>query len=377
MTSKLKSLSSHSSRRLWVIKIDSGLITTKDSGLDKKAINNWVEQIAILKNQGIDIVLVSSGAISEGVNRLGLKKRPVKLPQQQAASAVGQVGLIHAYENSFILHEIVSAQILLTHDDFSSKERYFNISSTLETLLELKVVPIINENDTVSTDEIKFGDNDILAALVANMITADRLIILTDSHNSDQNKIDSEKDLNIFSKIDESNIKLIKNHVERNNSYCERIKTKISAAKLFSANGGLTTITSGLTKNILQHLAEQDDACKTPEQKKSPMLMHRRWLASQLKTRGTLILRAEAAEALSQNGGSVQRAGLSDFHGEFRLGEMLKIMNEQGKNIGQGLSNYSAKEILLMTSTAIQIKTNLPLATDTTLVDHDNLILDL
>jgi glutamate 5-kinase len=242
-------------KQRWVVKIGSALLTNDGKGLDTTSIASWVEQIVTLTKQNIDVILVSSGAIAEGIKRLGWNDRPDDIHKLQAAAAVGQMGLIQTYESLFAKHDMHTAQILLTHDNLTNADRYENISSTLNNLLEFGTVPIVNENDTVATDEIKFGDNDTLAALVANLVNADRLVILTDQGGVYDDDPRQNADAKLIDKIHVDDEKLEQVAGRTGGSLGSGgMYTKVLAAKKASESNTITVITSGKAKNVLTRL---------------------------------------------------------------------------------------------------------------------------
>ncbi len=284
----------------WVVKIGSALLTADGRGLDRHAMAIWVQQMVALRQQGIDLVLVSSGAVAAGMSRLGWLERPNAIHQLQAAAAVGQMSLVKAWESSFAEHNERTAQVLLTHDDLSDRKRYLNARSTLRTLLELGVIPVINENDTVATDEIRFGDNDTLAALVANLVEADLLVILTDRdgmydadprHNPDAQVI-------YEARADDPSLDAVAGGsagaLGRGG-----MQTKLRAARLAARSGAYTVIVGGRLRACLDafyHAGERLGTLLTPEQCRDGA--RKQWLAGHLQTRGTLTLDAGAVKAL-------------------------------------------------------------------------------
>ncbi|MDX1351969.1 MAG: glutamate 5-kinase, partial [Thiomicrorhabdus sp.] len=275
----------------WVVKIGSALLTNDGEGLNRQALADWVAQMVELKNQGIEVVIVSSGSVAEGMKRLGWSTRPKLLNELQAAASVGQMGLIEAYESEFSKYDIHSAQILMTHDDLSNRKRYLNVKSAIETLLEYGVVPIINENDAVVTDEIRFGDNDTLAALTANLISADVLVIMTDQQGLyDDNPRENP------------NAKLISEaHVSRKDIEAMAspeggalgkggMYTKVMAAKRAARSGTATLIASGRAENILPNLYQglAQGTLLIPDLE--PLTARQQWLAGHLQAKGTLVL---------------------------------------------------------------------------------------
>ena len=364
--------------RRWVVKIGSAMVTGNGAGLDLDAIDRWAEQIATLRAQGREIVIVTSGAVAEGMARLGWKERPSALPELQAAAAVGQMGLVQAYADVLHRHGIHTAQILLTHDDLSNRQRYLNARSTLSVLLELGVVPVVNENDTVATDEIRFGDNDTLAALVANLVEADVLVILTDQlglFDSDPRKNPTAQLLTEVTAGDpslESMASAEGGRLGRGGMY-----TKVIAAKRAAQSGAATVVASGATPSVLLALAAGTPAIGTVFQPAQNRLAARKqWLAGQLRARGALVVDAGAAAALRQGGRSLLPIGVVSIDGEFTRGDLVQIMDDTGTEFARGLTNYSseqARKICRQPSSAIA--TILGFTQEDELIHRDNLIL--
>ena len=360
-----------------VVKVGSSLVTNDGRGLDHAALAQWAEQIATLKKMGKEVVLVSSGAIAEGMQRLNWKKRPSAVHELQAAAAVGQMGLVQAYESCFRKHGLHAAQILLTHDDLSDRTRYLNALSTLRTLLALDVVPIINENDTVVTDEIRFGDNDTLGALVANLIEADALVILTDQaglYTADPRK-DSQAILVADAKAGDPQLEAMAGGA---GSAIGRggMLTKILAAKRAARSGAHTIIVSGRESNVLVRLASGEAIGTQLIADNIPLNAHKKWLADHLQVRGTLTLDAGAIRALQEEGKSLLPIGVQALTGNFVRGEVVTCIDHAGKEIARGLVNYSAadsKKILRHASQ--EIESILGYVDEPELIHRDNLVL--
>lgn len=327
--------------RRWVIKIGSAMITNEGRGLDLAMISTWTEQMARLHQQGHELLLVSSGAVAEGMRRLGQNQRPTALYALQAAAAVGQMGLVQAYESQFQHHGIRTAQVLLTHDDAADRKRYLNIRSTLRTLLTLGVIPVINENDAVVHAEIRFGDNDTLSALVANLVEADLLIILTDQHGM------YDRDPREF-----STAKLI-SEAKAGDPELERMSggggilgrggmlTKIQAAAKAARSGASTLIAWGREPNILTRIAAGEELGTLLRPTQSPIAARKQWLAVQLQVRGRLYLDAGAVRVLKQAGRSLLPVGVTKVLGEFSRGELVSCISPEGREIARGLVNYN------------------------------------
>jgi len=326
-----------------VVKIGSTLITNHGAGVDHALIADWVRQIATLTRDGHEVLLVSSGAIAEGMQRLGWKTRPHEVNQLQAAAAVGQMGLVQVYESAFREHALGTAQILLTHDDLANRERYLNARSTLTTLLDLRVVPIINENDTVVTDEIKFGDNDTLAALVANLVDADELIILTDQQglfSADPRK-DHSAALIAGARAGDPALETMAGGA---GSALGRggMLTKVLAAKKAALSGAATVIAHGREADVLLRLAQGETIGTRLTPEALSLQAKKTWLAGHLKTSGRLILDAGAVRALVQDGKSLLPIGVLRVEGNFGRGEVVSCVTPDGLEVARGLCNYGS-----------------------------------
>lgn len=360
-----------------VAKVGSSLVTNDGQGLDRQAVAHWASQIAALRSQGKQVVLVSSGAIAEGMARLGWAKRPTAMHELQAAAAVGQMGLAQAYEVAFSKHHLRTAQILLTHEDLADRQRYLNARSTLFALLRLGVVPIVNENDTVATDEIAVGDNDTLGALVTNLIEADALIILTDQrglYEADPRKTPEARfvshakagDLSLEAMAGGSGSGIGKGGM----------LTKILAAKRAARSGAHTVIASGREENVMVRLAAGE--CIGSELRAElPVLSARKqWMADHLRLRGTLTLDAGAIQALLVEGKSLLPVGVKKIEGDFGPGDVVACVDPEGKECARGLINYSSSDARrIMGQPSGKIADILGAMTETELVHRDNLII--
>lgn len=328
----------------WVVKIGSALLTDNGKGLDLRSIAQWVDQMAQLRGQGVELVLVSSGAVAEGMSRLGLRQRPDQMHTLQAAAAVGQMGLIQAYETQFQRHDLHTAQILLTHDDLSNRKRYLNARNTLLALLQLGVIPVVNENDTVVTDEIRFGDNDTLAALVTNLVQADGMIILTDQAGMYERDPRDDPSAPIIHQA-RANDKHLTQMATGSKSGLGRggMTTKVDAAMLAARSGSFTVIAGGREPNILNRLFAGEQLGTLLIADKEPMAARKQWLAGHLQMRGELILDAGAVKVLKNSGKSLLAVGVKAVKGRFERGEMVVCLDENGHRIACGLVNYSAQ----------------------------------
>ena len=341
----MANINSKRSKR-WVIKFGSAILTNNGAGLDRGAIDGWVEQIAELMNQDIEVVLVSSGAIAEGISRLGWEGRPDSIHELQAAAAVGQMGLIQAYETSFIKFQRRTAQILLDHDDVSNRQRYLNARGALKRLMDLGVVPIVNENDTVATDEIRFGDNDSLAALVANLIDADLLVILTDKDGL----YEADPDLNPSAKLvsrASANDKNLDRLVSNSKSIVGSggMVTKIKAARIASSSGCSTLIASGRKQNILLDIKKGHVLGTLLTAGQKPIAAKKQWLMGQLKAKGKLVLDSGAEAVILKHGRSLLPVGVVEVVGKFNRGDLVSCVNSMGHELARGLVNYNADEV--------------------------------
>ena len=329
----------------WVIKIGSALLTNDGAGLDRKAIDSWVEQIAQLLSQGSEVVLVSSGAIAEGIVRLGWTTRPESIHELQAAAAVGQMGLIQTYESSFKRFDHHTAQILLDHDDMSNRQRYLNARGALQTLISLNVVPIVNENDTVVTDEIRFGDNDSVAALVANLIDADMLVILTDKDGLFDANPDTNPDAQLISAAMANDVSLDALAGGSNGTLGRGgMVTKLQAARLAARSGCNTVIAGGRNQNILHQIAAGENVGTLLSASQKPLAARKQWLAGQLQVKGKLILDAGAVDVLTQRGRSLLAVGVTAVEGIFTRGDLVSCVDSNGIEVARGLVGYNSDE---------------------------------
>lgn len=360
-----------------VVKIGSALITNGGKGLDHQAINQWAEQMAQLRLSGIDIVLVSSGAVAEGITRLGLTKRPTSIHALQASAAVGQMGLVQAYESRFQQHGIHSAQVLLTHEDLANRQRYLNARSTLRTLLDYGVVPVVNENDTVATDEIRFGDNDTLGALAANLIEADLLIILTDQKGLFDSNPDENSNAHLIQKADANDDRLIGFAGTSKGSLGQGgMQTKVIAARKAARSGTDTVIAYGREENVIKRVVKGESIGSYLTASTGQMAARKQWLAGHMRCAGELVLDAGAVRVLHTSGASLLPIGVREVKGIFKRGEVVSCLSPEGKEIARGLVNYSDEEARkIIGHTSKQIPEILGYEDDAELVHRDNLIL--
>ena len=361
----------------FVVKVGSSLVTNQGQGLDHAALARWAAQIAQLRKMNREVVLVSSGAIAEGMQRLGWKKRPHAVNQLQAAAAVGQMGLAQAYESCFRQHQLITSQILLTHDDLSNRKRYLNARSALRTLLALGVIPVINENDTVATDEIRVGDNDTLGALVTNLVEADVMIILTDQ--TGLFSADPRKDANakLIAQADASDPALEKMAGSAGSAFSlGGMLTKITAAQRAARGGAHTLIASGHEPDVLVRLANGEHIGSLLLAKSATLAARKQWLADHLQLRGRLMLDAGAVKALQTDGKSLLPIGVYDVSGEFERGEVVSCHDESQREIARGLINYSASETRrILRTPSSQIEGKLGYMGEAELIHRDDLVL--
>lgn len=363
-------------RRL-VIKIGSALLTNDGRGLDEAALALWVDQIAGLIADGVEVVIVSSGAVAVGMSRLGWVRRPDQLHELQAAAAVGQMGLVQTWEAQFQRHDIHTAQILLTHDDLSDRKRYLNGRSTLRALLDVGVVPVVNENDTVVTDEIRFGDNDTLGALVANLIEADGLIILTDQLGLFDKDPRKHPDARLVTERKASDHELDAMAGGGAGALGRGgMQTKLRAARLAARSGAFTVIVGGRIEGVITRLREGEvlGTLLLPEQGR--VAARKQWLAGHLQTRGKLTLDEGAVKVLRLGGRSLLPVGVRSVSGNFRRGEMVSCVDAQGREVARGLVNYDADEARAIAGrSSDRITDVLGYISDEEMIHRDNLVI--
>lgn len=362
--------------RRWVVKIGSALITADGKGLDRDRLRHWVDQIADLIEGDNEVVVVSSGAVAEGMKRMGWTRRPGSLHNLQAAAAIGQMGLVQAWESCFQRRGLHTAQVLLTHDDLSDRRRYLNARSTLRALVGFGVVPVVNENDAVANEELRLGDNDTLAALVANLIEADLLVLLTDQ----QGLYDADPRSNPAASLVASaaaNDASLDGMAGTGGQFGQGgMQTKLRAARLAARSGAATVIAYGRMENVLQrlHQGEEIGTLLTPSQE--PDAARKRWLAGQLQAKGRLVLDAGAVRVLRESGRSLLAVGVREVLGDFRRGEMVACVDADGREFARGLVNYSAGEARLIKGRpSSEIEQILGYVDEAELIHRDNLVL--
>jgi len=359
-----------------VVKVGSSLVTNHGQGLDRRAIASWAGQIACLRGAGHEVVLVSSGAIAEGMQRLGWARRPHAIHELQAAAAVGQMGLVQIYESCFSEHGLKSAQILLTHDDLADRKRYLNARATLLTLLRLGTIPIVNENDTVVTDEIKFGDNDTLGALVANLLEADWLIILTDIAGLFDEDPRRNPDA-ILLREAHSFDRRLETIAGGSGSYLGKggMFTKVLAAKRAARSGTDTFIASGQHPEILLKLMAGESIGTRLRADTTPLAARKQWLANHIQIAGKVKVDWGAAKALQANGRSLLPVGVVSVEGEFQRGAIIACIAPDGGEVARGLINYSADECRrIVGKSSTNIETVLGYLGEAELIHRDNLV---
>lgn len=363
--------------RHWVVKVGSALVTNEGRGLDRERIEGWAAQIAALRNDGARVTLVSSGAVAEGMQRLGWQRRPHALYQMQAAAAVGQMGLVQAYETAFQRHGLHTAQILLTHDDLSNRGRYLNARSTLRALLEMDVVPVVNENDTVATEEIRFGDNDSLAALVANLVDAEVLVILTDQAGLFEADPRRQPDAALIREAYAND--------ERLEAMCSDapgvlgsggMRAKVQAAARAARSGAATVIASGREVDCLARIraGERFGTLLLPARER--LAARKQWLANHLQVRGRLWLDDGAVRSLQRFGRSLLPVGVTRVEGAFARGELVTCLDPAGQEVARGLVNYGAEDARrIVGRPSHEIEGVLGFVGEPELIHRDNLVL--
>ena len=362
--------------RRWVVKVGTALTTNEGVGLNLPAIRDWVEQIAELQADGREIVVVTSGSVAEGAARLGWKKRPHVLNQLQAAAAIGQMGLMRGWDRACEAFGRSAAQILLTHEDLSDRQRYLNARNTLWTLLDLGVLPIVNENDTVATAEISLGDNDTLAGLVCNLIEADLLVVLTDQAglmNADPRQV-PDAELIGYAEVDASFL----DRLAGDGGSWGRggMRTKLRAARLAGRSATSTIIASGREPGVLRAIATGNDVGSLLHSTREKVAARKQWLGGTIKARGRLTLDAGACKALAGQGKSLLPVGVTAVEGDFSRGELVVLLEPAGTEIGRGLVNYGASECRRIAGRPSQeIEAVLGYVREPELIHRDNLLL--
>ena len=360
-----------------VVKIGSSLVTNDGRGIDHVAVARWAAEIAALSQAGKSVVLVSSGAIAEGMQRLGWTTRPRAIHDLQAAAAVGQMGLVQAYETAFARYGLHTAQVLLTHEDLSDRRRYLNARTTLTTLLGLRVIPIINENDTVTTDEIRFGDNDTLGALVTNLIDADVLVLLTDQqglYTADPRR-DSAATIVSTARAGDPALEAMAGSAGTAIGRGGML-TKVQAAKRAARSGASTVIACGREMDVLTRLANGEALGTLLFAEQSALGARKQWLADHVRLAGRLTLDAGAVRAVMQDGKSLLPVGVIAVSGSFGRGELVGCFAPDGREIARGLVNYGAQEAArIVRRPSSEIEAELGYVDEPELIHRDNLVL--
>ncbi len=360
-----------------VVKVGSSLVTNEGRGLDEQAIGEWCRQLSALVRDGREVIMVSSGAIAEGMKRLGWTTRPQELHELQAAAAVGQMGLAHMYETKLRENGLGSAQVLLTHADLADRERYLNARSTLLTLLTHGVLPVINENDTVVNDEIKFGDNDTLGALVANLVEADALIILTDQKGLYTADPRRDPTATFVHEARAGDAKLEEMAGGAGSSIGKGgMITKILAAKRAAGSGASTVIAWGREPDALVRLTQGEAIGTLLVAQTQKQQARKQWMADHLQLRGSVTIDDGAVSKLKGDGSSLLPIGMTCVDGDFSRGEVIAILDCQGQEVARGLANYAAAEArLLCRKPSSQMSELLGYAAEPEMVHRDNLVL--
>ena len=364
--------------RHWVVKVGSALITNDGRGLDPAVIEEWVAQMVALRARGVDVVLVSSGSIAEGMSRLGLARRPEALYELQSVAAIGQMGLVQAYESCFQRRATHTAQVLLTHEDFSDRGRYLNARSTLRQLLRYGVVPVINENDAIATPEIRLGDNDSLAGLVANLVEAELLVLLTDQPGLFDRDPRNDAAARLIERARAGDPSLGTMAGEGGTLGRGGMRTKLDAAALAARSGTPTRIASGRESDVLGRLLAGESIGTLLEPGQAPLGARKQWLAGQLSVRGRLRIDEGAAKVLIESGRSLLAVGVRAVEGEFSRGEVVACFDPSGAEVARGLVNYDAGETRrIMGQHSDRIADLLGYVDEPELIHRDNLVLML
>ncbi len=364
--------------RRWVVKLGSSLVTDEGRGLDGRALDDWVSQIAALRGEGREVVLVSSGSVAEGMARLGWRERPSALHTLQAAAAVGQMGLVQAYESRFKQYGLHTAQILFTHDDITDRSRYLNARSTLRKLLELGVVPVVNENDTVATEGIRFGDNDTLAALAVNLIEADLLVILTDQRGLYDADPRSSPDARLIQEAQagEPSLEALVSGGTSGRLGRGGMLTKIQAAARAARSGAATIIAHGRDERVLARIARGEAMGTLLKPGQARVAARKRWIAGHLRVRGQLTLDEGAAKVVREQGRSLLAVGVKAVSGRFARGDVVACMDPRGVEVARGLVNYSSDEVALLAGhPSGEIAAILGYEGEPELIHRDNMVL--
>lgn len=362
--------------RRCVIKIGSALVTNGGLGLDREAIAGWAEQIAELRRRGVEVVIVTSGAVAAGMQRLNRAQRPHALHELQAMAAIGQMGLVQVYESAFQRHGLHTAQVLLTHEDLTSRPRYLNARSTLRTLLGYGVIPVVNENDTVATEEIRFSDNDTLAALVANLAEADLLLVLTDQEGLYERDPRVDPNARLVGEGDAGDKRLLEMAGGSGALGRGGMRTKVLAAEKAARSGAATVIVSGRLPQVLSRVFVGDPIGTYLRPAQGRLAARKQWLAGQLQVRGRLTLDAGAVRVIRAAGKSLLPVGVKAVEGGFGRGEIVACVGPDGDEVARGLVNYGAEEARkIMGQASDRIESILGYVDEPELIHRDNMVL--
>ena len=360
-----------------VIKLGSSIVTNAGDGLNEECLSNLIKQISKLILENKKVVLVSSGAVAAGLKKLGIKTRPKILSELQSAAAVGQMDLVQIYERFFSDNNLISAQVLLTHDDLSDRKRYLNARSTIFSLIKNKVIPVINENDTVASEEIRFGDNDTLAAMVANLIEADLLVLLTDQEGLFSSDPRENKNAELIQNgyVDDKRLDELASGT-KSEIGTGGMTTKILAARRAALSGTHTIIGSGRRKNILLDLNKDEAIGTFLHSREIKLLARKKWLADNLKSKGKIFVDIGAENALINKGKSLLVAGVTKVVGSFDRGEVIQCVNESGREISKGLVNYNSEEVKkIIGVSSDKIESILGYVNESSLIHRNNMII--
>ena len=361
-------------RRL-VVKIGSALLTRDGQGLSSEDIQNWAAQIAQVRGRGVEVVLVTSGAVAAGMQRLGRRVRPHALHELQAMAAVGQMNLVQVYESAFQRHGLHTAQVLLTHDDLANRKRYLNSRTTLRTLLGLGVIPVVNENDTVATEEIRFGDNDTLAALVANLVEADLLLILTDQHGLYDRDPRQHPDAKLVTEGFAGDKQLLAMAGGSGALGRGGMRTKLLAAEKAAHSGASTVIATGREAKVILRVLDGDDVGTHLQAAQGRVAARKQWLAGHAHAAGKLRLDAGAVKVIRDGGKSLLPVGVKGIEGAFTRGEIVSCLDPEGHEVARGLVNYSSEETTRIIGQASdKIESILGYVDEPELIHRDNMI---
>ncbi len=373
----MKDRKAYAATRRWVVKIGSSLVTNDGRGLDEQAIDLWVDQIAALHAEGKRFVVVSSGAVAAGLVRLGWKKRPVALNEMQASAAVGQMTLVQAWERSFQRYGLHTAQVLLTYADLTDRHRYLNARSTLRTLLKLGVIPVVNENDTVSTEELQFGDNDTLASLVSNLVEAELLVILTDQAGLFEEDPRRNPEARLISEADAGDQRLLTMATPTPGMLGRGgMQTKVSAASRAARAGAATLIAGGRDGEVLQRIARGEVTGTLLRPDREPLAARKQWINGHLRPGGKLVVDDGAARVLRKSGRSLLAVGVTAVEGDFGRGDVVACCDSAGAEIARGLVNYNADEIRrIMGQPTARIQEILGYLDQPEVVHRDNMVI--